>query len=725
MKDIPEKDPGAQWDSEAVTFVRLALALANDYESVYVIDTQDDSYVEYKTAGADKELSRASSGEDFYEDTRHNCRAMVYHEDQEMFLTAFRKETVLSALKDGKSFSLRYRLVIGGRPLYYFLKTIRGTGEDGRYIIVGVQNVDEQVRRELAAEDKRKTYAEIAGSLASLFVAIYHIDINTGKYTEYSSDGDIDRLGLGADREDFFTAAENYIDGLVHQEDRESIRTLLDREALMEQLEKSESLSMTFRQFLDGRMQYVDLLAFKQKGRTDRLVICIRNVDEQKRRENAAAAESGTYSRIARALASKYEVIYHVDIVTNEYVQYSASENYAKLGTTKEGSDFFQAAAEDIVKYIYPEDRDRLMSVMEKDRLLQALKQTGSLSLTYRQMLDGRPQYVTLLAVMPKNDPSRVIMGVMNVDAQTRRELSMARESETFGEIVRALALRYEVIYYVNTVTHEYREYSASEKYSKLGVGIMGRDFFGDTQKNMKRDIYPEDYPMMATAMEKEQLMSSIEETGSYTLNYRLMLDNEPQYVTLFAVKPKEDSEHVIIAVANVDAAKRREMAYKEALGSAMDMASRDALTGVKNKHAYVQAEMELDRQVAEGCNPDFAVAVADVNGLKIVNDSKGHHAGDEYIKAACRLICTTFKHSPVFRIGGDEFAVILKGQDLENSEKLMSDITGIMEHNKGAGLVTAAIGISRFISGRDIRVQDVFERADKAMYDDKQLHKK
>jgi len=298
----------------------------------------------------------------------------------------------------------------------------------------------------------------------------------------------------------------------------------------------------------------------------------------------------------------------------------------------------------------------------------------------------------------------------------------MARENEAVGEIVMTMAQMYEVIYYVNIVTDEYREYSHSDKYTKLTISTTGTDFFGDTQHNMRSLICTEDHQMMEEAMKKENLLKSMEETGSITLNYRLMLDGKPTYVTLFALKPKEDSEHIIIAVANVDSAKRREMAYKQALGSAMDMANRDALTGVKNKHAYVQSEMEIDQLIAEDKCYDFAVLVADVNGLKQVNDTLGHHAGDEYIKAACKVICTTFKHSPVFRIGGDEFAVIMKGSDFEEREMLIEQLYEKMKANGSAGLVTAAAGKSEYVKGKDLRMQDVFERADNAMYEQKKL---
>ena len=128
------------------SFDELALALANDYVSIYVIDMSDDSYVEYTASGANKELKVVSQGDNFYEDTVINCRKMVYSKDQERFLNTFKKERLLDAVQNGRSFSLRYRLIVDGKPQYYFLKIIKGNDER---IIVGVQNIDEQTRPEI------------------------------------------------------------------------------------------------------------------------------------------------------------------------------------------------------------------------------------------------------------------------------------------------------------------------------------------------------------------------------------------------------------------------------------------------------------------------------------------------------------------------------------------------------------------------------------------------
>lgn len=221
----------------------------------------------------------------------------------------------------------------------------------------------------------------------------------------------------------------------------------------------------------------------------------------------------------------------------------------------------------------------------------------------------------------------------------------------------------------------------------------------------------------MREAMKPENLFTSIRENGFIILNYRLLFDGVPRYVMLYAAFPPDDPEHMIIVVADVDADMKRTIAYEKAIGSAIQLANLDALTGLKNKNAYAQKEHDLNLLMQSQQTPAFAVVVCDVNGLKQINDTKGHIAGDAYIQQAAQMICTVFAHSPVYRIGGDEFAVLLEGRDYQNREALMQELNAIVQDNRIQQLVTVASGISVLNPAVDRCVQDVFARADQEMY--------
>ena len=151
-------------------------------------------------------------------------------------------------------------------------------------------------------------------------------------------------------------------------------------------------------------------------------------------------------------------------------------------------------------------------------------------------------------------------------------------------------------------------------------------------------------------------------------------------------------------------------------------LAYRDALTGVKNVAAYNEMIVDVERRMRSGEKLNFAILVADINMLKLTNDVFGHEVGNQLIIKSAKIICTTFKHSPVFRIGGDEFVVMLENSDLENVDSLIA----IMDSHCSRETVNAeeqsipvsiARGIAVYNSDFHVSYADIFDRADREMY--------
>ena len=92
-----------------------------------------------------------------------------------------------------------------------------------------------------------------------------------------------------------------------------------------------------------------------------------------------------------------------------------------------------------------------------------------------------------------------------------------------------------------------------------------------------------------------------------------------------------------------------------------------------------------------------MAFVVCDLNGLKHVNDTLGHSAGNEFIGKTCSTICDVFCHSPVFRIGGEAFAVILQERDFDNRVSLVKRLSDTLDSQKHKGIRPLAFGISEY----------------------------
>ena len=156
-----------------------------------------------------------------------------------------------------------------------------------------------------------------------------------------------------------------------------------------------------------------------------------------------------------------------------------------------------------------------------------------------------------------------------------------------------------------------------------------------------------------------------------------------------------------------------------------------DALTSVRNRGAFTAyvEEMQKNLQAAPE-NAEFAVGMFDCNDLKTINDTYGHEKGDIFLKTATRVICKVFQHSPVFRIGGDEFAVILRNDDFWNREELVrkfeEDSAAISAAAENPWeKVSVSMGIAVYDPQTDHCVNDTVRRADKVMYINKKAQKK
>ncbi len=154
-------------------------------------------------------------------------------------------------------------------------------------------------------------------------------------------------------------------------------------------------------------------------------------------------------------------------------------------------------------------------------------------------------------------------------------------------------------------------------------------------------------------------------------------------------------------------------------------LATKDALTGVQNKTAFDEKMNTLKSEFDAG-DKDFGLVMADLNNLKMINDSYGHDKGDISIRKVSAMICEVFEHSPVYRVGGDEFMVVLKGRDYLNA----ADLTGqfrsrIQSVSSESSLkpwerISAAIGYALYDETVDKSVEDVRIRADREMYRNK-----
>jgi diguanylate cyclase (GGDEF)-like protein len=427
------------------------------------------------------------------------------------------------------------------------------------------------------------------------------------------------------------------------------------------------------------------------------------------------------YSRLAQTLARSYTNLFYVNLETAEYIEYKTDEESNFLSEARHGEDFFEALMKFAEESVYFKDRESFKEAMQPETLIDNITKNKTFIKTFRIITYNNPKYVTMKVSRMEDDENFIIMGITDVDAQVRQQKLAERLSEERIAYNRLKSLigDFLSIFVVIPETGQYRMYSSTADFDSFNLPKEGLDFFNKSRELAKGAVYEDDIDRYLSLFTEEGVLSEIEKNGIFSMTYRLVIGNNPIYVQLRAAMVDEiEGRRLVVGINDIDSYVRQEKEYEARLAQAQIKANVDALTGVRNRHAYLDAEEHLDRMVAEELHPEFAITIFDVNNLKDINDSEGHTAGDQYLKNACKIICDIFKHSQVYRVGGDEFAVISQNEDYENIEALINQVN---EHNANAkaskGIVIAC-GMAKFEN--DACVATVFERADQNMYKNK-----
>ena len=433
------------------------------------------------------------------------------------------------------------------------------------------------------------------------------------------------------------------------------------------------------------------------------------------------------YKRIAESLLVDYTSVYYVDAITNEYFWFSVDPNFASLHLEPKGEDFFKSIGPDAQKTIYPDDLHIFLEDMKKEKLLEGMKTGNMKEVVYRMVIEGKPVWYSLRMIhqfgSEAETDSYFILGVMNIDLQYRAKENarrLAGEREIFNRIMESLVNHYDRLYYIEVESGHFSVYSSDDSYDSLLNVKKVEDFFSDPERWLGV-IYSEDRDRILGCIEKDYLISTLEKMGKFSTTLRYIESDGKLHYSRLNVTWSKDRTHFIIGSENIDKEIKKEQEHIKALNLANEMARKDELTGIRNKSAYQETEEEIQKAMDEGrCDP-FALVICDINDLKTINDTRGHKAGDDYIIYASKMICRIFTHSPVYRIGGDEFVVVLEAADYDNREDLIARIRKqvhqYLESDEG---VIVACGMSEYNPNADTKVSDVFERADFLMYDNK-----
>ncbi|MBQ6343340.1 MAG: EAL domain-containing protein [Anaerolineaceae bacterium] len=284
VMDNPKSD-------SAVTYARIAQALSSDYFNLFYVNLKTEQFVQYDSDGPTGNIAIERHGENFFSECLEDAPHILYEPDLEMFINAFTKEKVIQALKEREAYTLTYRQMYRGKPVYVNMKVVRMTGESD-YVIIGISNIDAQMKQRDALErarQERLMYNRIT-ALSGDMLCIYVVDPETNSYSEYSAANDYTALGLAKQGEDFFNQARKSAPGVIYEPDMDRFLSLFSKEKIMNGIRENKVYGIRYRLMINGEPKYVSLkAALMDEPEGQQLIIGVQNIDARLKRDHAYA----------------------------------------------------------------------------------------------------------------------------------------------------------------------------------------------------------------------------------------------------------------------------------------------------------------------------------------------------------------------------------------------------------------------------------------------------
>ena len=274
--------------------------------------------------------------------------------------------------------------------------------------------------------------ARVAQALAADYFCIYYVNTKNNKFIEYSASEEYRALGLPRSGEDFISFSRERFESIIYPEDQERFLDGFVKEKIISELDAHGIYKLAFRLMFNGVPTYVQLKVTRMiEKEGTHIVIGISSVDEQMKAMEAfemAHHASITFGRVATALAGDYFSIYVVDLDTDRFVEYFATEEYDKLGVEKTGEDFFNVSRRNMSRLVYEDDRERVMGTFYREKIMSILERDRIFTMKYRLVFRDTPVWVSMKATLLEDKDGRhLIIGTNNIEAQMEREAEYQR----------------------------------------------------------------------------------------------------------------------------------------------------------------------------------------------------------------------------------------------------------------------------------------------------------
>ena len=412
-----DRDEKMRTDVMNREFSEIANALSVEYENIYYVNLIDESYDEFNQEGSVVKLKLVTTGRNFFEECAKNIKKVVYPQDMDRMAVVLKKENLLKELTENESVSVEYRLVVNGDAQYYRLKALWSKAADD-HIIIAVANINKEVIARKERERDMERNFEIINVLATEFTSVYYIDLETDTFMPYTVTAYTEsKYGKLFQNEKCYSKVfKTYVDGFVHELDKEKVLDVGSIKHIKAQLETQKSFVTQYRKYDGagtryGEMKFVKVGSENEAPRA--VVLCFADKD---------AEILNRY--VDSKLYEDYFGVYFVDLEANTVRSVRDSSVYDKV---REYGGFapYDKAVLEFSKVVLPEYRDTWIKMADADYMRSYLAKDDKREYNYRA-LKGEWRRSTTFVVERKNGvPVSFILAFMFIDNMTAQKMEL------------------------------------------------------------------------------------------------------------------------------------------------------------------------------------------------------------------------------------------------------------------------------------------------------------
>lgn len=739
------------------TSAAVARALAADYFDLYYINIETGNFIQYSMNDETGEISEMRHGTDFFTEAVSDACRFIYKPDQKYFLDVFTRDNVLKALDEGNVFTHTYRIMTGedsknlneeGHPVYVRMKITR-IGNDDAHVIMGVSNVDTEMRHKAELErieNERKTYSRLTAIMGD-YLVFYTVDPETEDYYEYFGSEEYKRFGISKRGHNFFETSRRQSVRTVYQHDLDMVLSQFTKENVLKSIRDNGIFSLQYRLMIGGKPKYINLKAgMSEEEDGEKIIVGINDVDARVRSGLEYTQRMAAVRRNAPGKDADREEGF-------QFFADSVSKPCAVLSVEKRpdgscGDIHIVKANKAYRETMGPAYRDGMLyhELVPKDIKFE--------DFCYRAAILGQKMhtYVETKALEAWTDMELIPMssGSENIgycqfifeftrgaDAERMSDVSIQTADTAIKACIKLMGSR-DFKASVRSVLEDIRELgdalcceillvdskeSRIEKYCSamrsdnpfINVDIdevLPYDLV-KTWENLLQDsncvIVKNDRDIESLSARSPEWARSLGENGVDSLILLPLYQSKSifgyLYMTNFNTDKVVELKEVMELISFFLATEISNTLLHERMNL---MLRTDTLTGANNRYAMLDRISGLKGKA-------FGIISLDLNGLKRMNDTYGHDAGDRLLVQAAEVLSKVFYEEDIFRTGGDEFVVISADITEGVFDRKLARLRRDAEKN-----VDVSFAMGSFWSDGTVEPSEAFRIADDNMYKDK-----